>query len=1496
MKTNGIRQWLLTGIVVVIAVFITVTPMTAEANSQIDGGTCVVNHSGWLPHAGSNNLTLPQALVYANGGTACTSEITFADNLGVIFAEGPLVIRREGLTLGNPAGSAQVTVNFENMTGHQDIPCVASIKTHDVTLRNLQLVEAQPRLGTGTPDGEDTTGRDDSNMRHGVCIEQSNNKIINVDVSGLRGDAFVMSNSSNLNVIDATSSGSAIVDGFGIFDKTSASSGWNALIPTTGTPVNLNPLEGQYKTNIQTGIVEWEQGQRPGDAGVEVFEVSVSGTGSLMDSGRKSIVKIHGIKKDTSWSRYTIQGQLVRESSISPDEDGMITCDASLEGNNSVQLLALFGYQVEDQGGVIKFIGYVGEGSSLGVHTDKGDGTFKFVFDARADGENPEFAGFSDIIIVPMKYGKIDTGIVTQIAGRASRKIELLDGATDCIDGAVNVTLGGGGGGSLMGHYTLDECRNELSSWLSLPAEREIDSDGDGVFDWIEMSTKKEEVNGHVRWYFTPAASDCAYDKDNSLSSWYSADTDGDGITDARDGYPSPVKMAAAFSSSCTDSDNSTETLDDDCPAGIIYITDNTWDVTELVRDSNTEDDNHSLGRPTPDVKERESDGDGIQDGMEDRSRLFHNEFERDPVTDTPVMENGLPKRTVMEYVHEIETGDVVYDIEAKPMQCDLRDIIWKGPLGTNSGVRDIGAAYGVFYYGGTGEDQITELKPVPALNRPNYTLPDDVKILKVGCRNRTVFDFTTDFNGKHDEASTETDATKADTDGDCVCDGESASGCAVLDKTDPTMNPQAQDCRDRVTDGHNGIPMTDPRASIYINDGCPNKYYPTNDCQPDCIDGLVMLSLIREPKTAQYVQIIQDADGTYDESYLLDATGEEGIPDLFEIPMKDEEGHDIPGTIDYQRIMDLCGDLDDDGIPSCVEQPDFKCAPTLGSSLNAFAKDTDGDGLLDGHKGCTESIGANQSDVCPFTPQTSVDGDRFVGANGQYSCTPENVYKGGTNSKIFKVLAYYLDRDCDGLRDGEEDKNLDGAPQFQDGLAARLTTESDPMDRDTDDDGLSDYFEVRRWKTNPFDIDTDDDGLSDPHERAKCRNPGVVCTETDYEGLNVTLNSSNGSCIGFDMNDTDPLKADTDGDGLTDGQELSGEANNINEVKYQQDLADLGIAAFLSISANRDAVSDPTSADSDLDFVCDGPGVNNECGYQNSDPSKSSHVPNAVRDEDLNIIAEYNGVLDYDSSNPCSQDTDGDSLQDGDPAEQCPLVNITTCRADERGTGPDSDGDGVPDDRELVLGTDLHNPDTDGDGLTDGEEDINGDGYWRRHEGETNPLDPDTDGDGLTDGIERGGTIFTDPTVEDTDGDCIPDGVEDANQDGHWTSNETRPDIADTDGDQLWDGRAANGTGEDLDCDGIVDLDENGRPIETNPRTADSDNDGITDYDEMFTGGQWNLNNVDRATTGRGGCTLAPTAAAGSADGLIAMMMGLMIAGIASVRMSLRSRKRRLG
>lgn len=109
-----------------------------------------------------------------------------------------------------------------------------------------------------------------------------------------------------------------------------------------------------------------------------------------------------------------------------------------------------------------------------------------------------------------------------------------------------------------------------------------------------------------------------------------------------------------------------------------------------------------------------------------------------------------------------------------------------------------------------------------------------------------------------------------------------------------------------------------------------------------------------------------------------------------------------------------------------------------------------------------------------------------------------------------------------------------------------------------------------------------------------------------------------------------------------------------------------------------------------------------------------------------------------------------------------------------------DSDGDGLPDEREIELGTDPFRADTDGDGIPDGIE------------------------------VETG----TDPRRVDTDDDGLADGVEDANRDGVLDPGETDPRRADTDGGGMPDGEEVRSrrhdprdpSDDDRDRDGVPD------------------------------------------------------------------------------------------
>jgi hypothetical protein len=172
-----------------------------------------------------------------------------------------------------------------------------------------------------------------------------------------------------------------------------------------------------------------------------------------------------------------------------------------------------------------------------------------------------------------------------------------------------------------------------------------------------------------------------------------------------------------------------------------------------------------------------------------------------------------------------------------------------------------------------------------------------------------------------------------------------------------------------------------------------------------------------------------------------------------------------------------------------------------------------------------------------------------------------------------------------------------------------------------------------------------------------------------------------------------------------------------------------------------------------------------------------------------------------------------------------------------------DSDGDGLPDDVEIAIGTKPNDADSDDDGVPDGQEpspgvDSDGDGL-------INALDPDSDNDGLFDGTEMGkgcsgpgtdvskghctpdgdmGATTTDPLDADTDDGGVPDGSEDSNLNGKLDPGETDP---------------TTGHGDD-DVPGNMDSDNDGLSddlevfLGTDPNDADSDDDGVLDGDEV--------------------------------------------------------------
>ncbi len=334
--------------------------------------------------------------------------------------------------------------------------------------------------------------------------------------------------------------------------------------------------------------------------------------------------------------------------------------------------------------------------------------------------------------------------------------------------------------------------------------------------------------------------------------------------------------------------------------------------------------------------------------------------------------------------------------------------------------------------------------------------------------------------------------------------------------------------------------------------------------------------------------------------------------------------------------------------------------------------------------------------------------------------------------------------------------------------------------DADYDNDGLTNSQE-KDIGSDPRNPDTDGDGLSDGEEVEVYRTSPL---KPDTDGDNLT---DYDEVITYHTN---PTLADSDSDNLRDGEELARKTDPMNS-----DTDDDGLIDGDEVHEYK---TDPTKIDTDGDDLTDG----DEILKHNSNPT-SSDTDNDGLDDGVEVI-QYN-------TKPSLADTDDDGLKDG--AE----VN----RHKTNPTEADTDDDGLKDGDEVNdHGTDPLKKDTDADGLKDGDE-------IRKHK--TNPLVIDSDRDELSDGDEV--LVYnTDPNNPDTDGDKLKDGPE-INQ------YKTDPNKPDTDADDLPDGEEvltykSDPLVVDTDADGLTDGNEVNR-TKTDPTNPDTDGDKIIDGED---------------------------------------------------------------
>ncbi|NQD80549.1 hypothetical protein HP436_10205, partial [Pseudomonas sp. CrR14] len=197
------------------------------------------------------------------------------------------------------------------------------------------------------------------------------------------------------------------------------------------------------------------------------------------------------------------------------------------------------------------------------------------------------------------------------------------------------------------------------------------------------------------------------------------------------------------------------------------------------------------------------------------------------------------------------------------------------------------------------------------------------------------------------------------------------------------------------------------------------------------------------------------------------------------------------------------------------------------------------------------------------------------------------------------------------------------------------------PRRSDRDQDGLSDANELLLG-TDPDARDTDGDGLWDGFELYSgfdplTAEPGVAAADPDEDGLSNLEEQQAGS---------DPHSADSDGDGLSDYDEVN---------QYG---------------------TDPMADDSDGD------------GLSDTDEVVRGTNPNNTDSDDDGLP---DGVEVQNGTNPLNADSDGDQLPD--------LFDYLygNLRPDE-----DNDNDGLSNLEEFYAGTDPNNRDSDRDGLSD--------------------------------------------------------------------------------------------------------------------------------------------------------------------------------------------------
>ena len=407
------------------------------------------------------------------------------------------------------------------------------------------------------------------------------------------------------------------------------------------------------------------------------------------------------------------------------------------------------------------------------------------------------------------------------------------------------------------------------------------------------------------------------------------------------------------------------------------------------------------------------------------------------------------------------------------------------------------------------------------------------------------------------------TNATNPDTDGDGLGDW--------WENNVTGTNPNDADSDDDGLDDwwENNVTGTNPNMwdtdSDGLSDGFEILTLGTNATNPDTDgdrleDGEEFNNLGSDPLNNE-----TDGDGLYDGDEVLDYGTDPTDMDT------DDDGLDDGDEIQIHGTDPTDSDTDSDYLSDGLE--------VLTHGTDPLDPDSDDDGMEDGLE---VAQGSN-----PLDPDTDddglIDGWEFQRLIEGYAFSPTN-----------------NDTDDDGIEDGDEDPDGDGL-----GVLKEMNTHfTDPLNRDSDGDGLWDGDEIDPWNIQ-----------LDPVSNSRNYDSWPNSTDSDGDGVGdyaevVPSNDTYGSR-------TDPLRADTDSDGLDDAFELS----------YYWNVTGDNNTARLWYDVEGWETSDPTDPNTDGDAWDDGDDENpvygdfdeDDPGWGFSPPARGPQVrPDSVNKTEL--------------------------------------------------------------------------------------------------------------------------------------------------------------------------------------------------------------------------------------------------------------------------------------